>query len=174
MKSLQSGFTLIELMIVVAIIGILAAVAIPAYQDYTVRAKVTEGLILAASARSSVLDGYMGNDMVGVSASSAEHLAGFTSTKYVSGITIGAATGIITITYDTSTSALPQLTGANQVTLSPSIRVGGTAKALAVGQQGNIDWACVSSTNTVATSRTLPFTTPATPVPSRYVPSECK
>src|SRR5690554_4403279 len=54
MKTMQKGFTLIELMIVVAIIGILAAIALPAYQDYTIRAKVTEGLSLAASARTAV------------------------------------------------------------------------------------------------------------------------
>ena len=53
MKKAQKGFTLIELMIVVAIIGILAAVAMPAYQDYTVRAKVTEGIIMAGAARAS-------------------------------------------------------------------------------------------------------------------------
>ncbi|MBU2707303.1 pilin [Zooshikella marina] len=54
MKKMQQGFTLIELMIVVAIIGILAAVAIPAYQDYTIRAKVTEGISMASSAKSAV------------------------------------------------------------------------------------------------------------------------
>lgn len=174
MKTHQSGFTLIELMIVVAIIGILAAVAIPAYQDYTVRAKVTEGLILAASAKTSVLDGYMSNDMVGVASSSAEHLAGFTRTKYVQALAITGATGIVTITYDSTPDGLPQLAGANQITMSPSIRVAGVPTPLAVGQSGNIDWACVSSTSATATARGLPFTAPAAPVPSPYTPSECK
>ena len=58
MKKVQQGFTLIELMIVVAIIGILAAVAIPAYQDYTKRAHVTEGLSLASAAKTSVTEFY--------------------------------------------------------------------------------------------------------------------
>src|ERR1700733_2705553 len=98
-KQVQKGFTLIELMIVVAIIGILAAIAIPAYQDYTIRAKVTEGLNLADSAKTSVAEGFESNGIPGVASASTSWAAGFTSSKYVSGITINAANGLITVTY---------------------------------------------------------------------------
>jgi type IV pilus assembly protein PilA len=94
MKQIQKGFTLIELMIVVAIIGILAAVAIPAYQDYTVRARVSEGLGLASAAKALVAEN--------AASGAATFDAGFTApsaTDNVSAVAIDASTGMITVTF---------------------------------------------------------------------------
>ena len=101
MKAVQKGFTLIELMIVVAIIGILAAIAIPAYQDYTIRSKVTEGLNLAAAAETEVAEGYQANDIAGVGTAATAWSAGWAPTKYVQTVAISAAApvGVITVTY---------------------------------------------------------------------------
>ena len=92
----QNGFTLIELMIVVAIIGILAAVALPAYQDYTARAKASELILAASSARTCITEavaskgGLIGLDTCGG--------ASFVPTTYAKTLTVGATTGIITVT----------------------------------------------------------------------------
>jgi type IV pilus assembly protein PilA len=99
MKKVQQGFTLIELMIVVAIIGILAAIAIPAYQDYTVRAQVSEGLTLAAAAKTSVTETFANTGTPPATRTAAGMTAAATDTsgKYVTGVQV--TNGAITITY---------------------------------------------------------------------------
>src|ERR1700741_5149931 len=99
MKAIQKGFTLIELMIVVAIIGILAAIAIPAYQDYTVRAQVSEGMNLAAAAKAAVAETFLNRGVAPNNRTQAGMSINDTDTtgKYVTGVQVAA--GVITITY---------------------------------------------------------------------------
>jgi type IV pilus assembly protein PilA len=129
-RSIQKGFTLIELMIVVAIIGILAAIALPAYQDYTTRSKMSEVIVMTAPAKLAVSE----------TASSLGGLANVTAansgyvfpgaTKFVSGIVIADTTGVVT-----ATSTVPTSTGT--LTLTPT----------AVGTSGQLTWACTGSMN---------------------------
>ena len=167
MKTLQTGFTLIELMIVVAIIGILASIAVPAYSDYTVRTKVTEGLSIASLLKTQVAEAYYDNGVAGVSALSA-NLPAWVPTKYVSNMTV-SPTGAITITY----GPIPDVVAGNTIILTPSVNNGGGNQLLVAGPIGNIDWACESTTTATATSRGLAVTTGAT-LPNRYAPTECK
>ncbi len=100
MTKLQKGFTLIELMIVVAIIGILAAIAIPAYQDYTIRAQVSEGMNLAAAAKAAVAETFLNRGAPPVNRTQAGMSPNATDTsgKYVESVNV--TNGLITIEYD--------------------------------------------------------------------------
>jgi type IV pilus assembly protein PilA len=196
------GFTLIELMIVMAIIGILAAIAFPAYQDYIVRSRITEGLDLASSAKSAVVtDGTTSlADLASVINAWNAQAGGLgagrgASSKYVDSVCItnpggvancgGAITpatadGVITITYNAANVGLG--VAGNQLQLRPYIHSGAvpiptlvTALGIA-NSSGAVDWACVSATATTASTRfgVVIAGLGAAGVPQRFVPNECR
>ena len=132
MRQVQKGFTLIELMIVVAIVGILAAVAIPAYSDYTTRAKVTEGISLAAGGKTYVSESLAVNQTVDTGSWDAP-----SATDIVSGIAMNAS-GVITISYDSD-----EVAGGGDLVLTPT----GT---------NPVTWACDAATSGGIDNKYLP------------------
>jgi type IV pilus assembly protein PilA len=161
LKQVQKGFTLIELMIVVAIIGILAAIAIPAYQNYTIRAQITEGLSLADGWKTSVAEFYAQNGTFPASSSptggtTAIVAQGITSGKYVTGIAVSTG-GAVVISY-----------GGTQA----NAKIAGATLALNPGLSANNDvvWVCGLASTPSGTSAVA---TGSTSVQAQYLPGAC-
>ena len=162
----QSGFTLIELMIVVAIIGILASIAIPAYQSYTIRAQVTEGLNMAAHAKTPIMDAFLNNGEAPLDRSEAGMTPNPTDTngKYVQQVDVD--NGVVTVTFGYEVSAL--ISGLT-LTVTPYETPG-------LG----IVWRCgnapvPANANLLGTKgggNTATYTPPT--VPDEYLPSSCR
>jgi type IV pilus assembly protein PilA len=136
MKKIQQGFTLIELMIVVAIIGILAAIAIPAYQDYTIRAQVTEGINLATGSKVAVTEFFQDSGTFPATnlAAGVADPPTLISGNYVTSVTVGA-NGIITVLFGGSAPAHTELAG-DTLIMTPTSAVGA----------GSVEWDCTGGT----------------------------
>jgi type IV pilus assembly protein PilA len=165
MKRVQQGFTLIELMIVVAIIGILAAIAIPAYQDYTIRAQVSEGMNLAAAAKAAIAETYLNRGTAPANRTVAGMSANATDTngKYVTQVAVNAGTIIITYGNEANATIVP-----NTLALQPYVTL-----------DQSVTWLCGQADPTLLTATTVPMPASVaaganTTVPVQYLPSSCR
>ena len=154
MRKVQQGFTLIELMIVVAIIGILAAIAIPAYQDYTARSQMSEAMSLASGARTAVSEVYQtSGDFPDNNTEAGIADEGNITGTYVLSVTVGE-NGVITALLRDAAPVIAPIRGASLV-LTPALGGGDDVEA---GDEGSIEWLCGPGGDT----------------PVKYYPSTCR
>ena len=181
-RSIQKGFTLIELMIVVAIIGILAAVALPAYQDYTIRAKVSEGLVFAAELKVAVADNSAnaspaatgglfsgmatGTNSTPTTCSAAGTCVRSSPTKNIASMTGTTANGLIIVNY--TTAIAPALS--NQLELWPTSN--NVALVASTPPAGTLVWTCFTA-NKAAPAGMTGVTNGATLL-AKFAPAECR
>ncbi len=161
MKSIQKGFTLIELMIVVAIIGILAAIAIPAYQDYTIRAQVSEGLTLAAGAKTAVAESFATSGVTPLNRAAAGMTAtpADTNGKYVTSVNV--TSGVITVTY-----------GNNANTAIAGMTIGLTPY---LSQDNSVSWRCGNAAAPITAAGIMPgAAATAGSLTAKYMPASCR
>ncbi|MEO9384912.1 pilin [Chromobacterium phragmitis] len=159
-QRMQQGFTLIELMIVVAIVGILAAIAIPAYQDYTKRARVSEGLSLASAAQTAIAEYY--------SSQGAFYSSG--SAPFNTGYGLAAATSI---TGSSVSQVAVQANGVIQVTFNNTVSNGSIIELVPVVGTGSVTWVCTYTGSSAAASNAIAINS-ANQLSSGWVPSTCR